>query len=119
MIDEVRDFVVEETRRRLAAAALKRRDLEAVLDLVWKPMGDEIEWRIEERTPGRLAIRVSRCLYAREMRRHDAAETGLAFYCAWDDGFCRGLNPGMAFSRTRTLMRGDDCCDHTYVLEPA
>jgi hypothetical protein len=53
------------------------------------------------------------------MRRHDAAEIGYAFYCAWDDGFCRGLNPKMTFTRTRTLMRGDDGCDHTYTLEPA
>jgi hypothetical protein len=119
VVDEVRDYVVEGARERLAAADLKTRDLDAVLELVWKSMGGEIEWRIAERTPDRLAIRVSRCLYAREMRRHDAAEIGYAFYCAWDDGFCRGLNPKMTFTRTRTLMRGDDGCDHTYTLEPA
>jgi len=31
-------------------------------------------------------------------------------------GFCEGLNPAIEFTRTKTLMQGDDCCDHAYAL---
>jgi hypothetical protein len=43
-------------------------------------------------------------------------EIGFALTCAWDYGFCRGLNPEIKFTRTKTLMMGDDCCNHTYRL---
>jgi len=50
------------------------------------------------------------------MRRLHAADIGSAFYCAYDYGFCSGLNPHIVFSRTKTLMSGDDCCNHNYEL---
>ncbi|MFC2012727.1 L-2-amino-thiazoline-4-carboxylic acid hydrolase [Chloroflexota bacterium] len=27
------------------------------------------------------------------------------------------FNPDIGFQRTKTLMRGDDCCDHIYYLK--
>jgi hypothetical protein len=55
-------------------------------------------------------------MWADEFRKHAAAEVGYSFYCCWDYGFCQGLNPHIKFTRTKTLMQGDDCCDHTYDL---
>ena len=46
------------------------------------------------------------------MRGLHAAELGFAYYCAYDYGFCQGLNPALQFSRTKTLMQGADSCDH-------
>jgi hypothetical protein len=57
-----------------------------------------------------------KCPYAEAMRRHGAAELGFAYSCAYDIGFCQGLNPAIRFTRTKTLMMGDSICDHTYEL---
>jgi predicted ArsR family transcriptional regulator len=48
-----------------------------------------------------------------------AKKTGLydwmyAFGCATDYLTTREFSPKMGFSRTKTLIQGHDCCDHTY-----
>ncbi|MBP7865442.1 MAG: L-2-amino-thiazoline-4-carboxylic acid hydrolase [Acidobacteria bacterium] len=119
VLESVRDYVESSTAERLRAADLPRRDLDAILELIWKPSSGTLDWEVEAKSPGELRIRVTRCLYADEMRRRDAADIGFAFYCAFDDGFCRGFNPDLSFRRTKTLMAGDDCCNHTYTLTPS
>jgi len=117
VLDVVAENTVEQTRERLQQADLPERNLDTVMEILWDQMGDLAEFAVEERTPERLELRVTRCLFADEMRRLGAADIGLAFYCAYDHGFCQGLNPAMTFTRTRTLMQGNDCCDHTYELK--
>lgn len=116
VLDVLAESVSERARDGLAAADLDCRDLTAVMDLLWNQMGGSAEFEIVEQTPERLELRVTRCIYAEEMRRLGASETGLAAFCAFDEGFCQGLNPRIRFMRTKTLMAGDDCCDHTYDL---
>jgi hypothetical protein len=72
---------------------------------------------VEQQTPDFLKLRVTQCLFADAMRKHGAAKVGLAFYCAYDFGFCEGLNPKIDFARTKTLMEGDAFCDHAYELK--
>lgn len=119
VLDMVTENTVKEAREQLQRADLPARDLDTVMEVLWDQMGDLAEFTVEERSPERLELRVTRCLFADEMRRLGAADIGLAFYCAYDDGFCQGLNPAMTFTRTRTLMQGDECCDHTYELMPS
>lgn len=116
VLDVLAESVRERARDGLATADLDRRDLRAVMDLLWNQMGGSADFEIVHKTPERLELRVTRCIYAEEMRRLGASETGLAAFCAYDEGFCQGLNPRMRFTRTKTLMGGDDCCDHTYEL---
>ena len=119
--DGVLDVVAARTDRlaevSLREADLVRRDLPAVMEQLWDGVDDLIDFDIIEQTEDRLGIRVVRCLFADEMRKHEAGDIGFAFYCAYDDGFCRGLNPAIRFTRTKTLMKGDDCCDHAYELQ--
>lgn len=71
-----------------------------------------------EDTPERLQARVTRCRWAEELKKDgNDGELGFALLCAGDIGYCAGLNPGMKFSRTKTLMMGDDHCNHTYELK--
>ena len=116
VLDVLAESVSERARNSLAAANLDRRDLKAVMELLWNQMGENSSFEIIEETPERLALRVTRCIYAEEMRKLGASEIGLAAYCAYDEGFCQGLNPRIRFTRTKTLMAGDDCCDHTYCM---
>jgi hypothetical protein len=106
----------DQARDAMQAAELETRDLQAVVDTLWNQMNDQVEFTIEEQTSTRLAMRVTRCALADAMRALDAGDVGLAFFCAYDEGFCQGLNPAITFTRTKTLMAGDDSCDHTYEL---
>ena len=117
VLEEVQQVIIEQARQRLAQADLPDRDLDAVLELLWNQAGDQLEFEMLEHSPRRIRMKVTGCVYANEMRRMGAAEVGYAFYCAYDFGFCQGLNPHLHFSRTKTLMLGDDHCDHTYELE--
>ena len=116
ILDAVSQHTIEQARARLETADLERRDLDAVMELLWDQMPEDTEFTVEERSPELLKIRVTKCLFAGEMRRLGAADIGSAFYCSYDHGFCLGLNPAIRFTRTKTLMRGDDSCNHTYAL---
>lgn len=109
----------DQARDAMQAAELERRDLQGVLDALWNNVGEDLDVTIEERTPTRLVMRVTHCVWAEMFRAQDAANVGFAFFCAYDEGFCQGLNPAITFTRTKTLMQGDDCCDHTYELSSA
>lgn len=116
VLDIVKQNTIEDARRTLQQADLKKRDLDAVLEVLWKPSEGILKYQIEQQSREFLKLRVTECIFAETMRENDAADIGLAFYCAYDYGFCEGLNPDMKFSRTKTLMEGHGFCDHTYVL---
>ena len=116
VLDVVAQWTIDGARSRMEHADLERRDLQAVMEQLWDQMGDDTAFEILERTDSTLKLSVSKCLFAEEMRRLGAAEIGKAFYCAYDEGFCQGLNPNLRFTRTKTLMNGDDSCNHTYEL---
>ncbi len=117
VLEAVRSYVESSTEERLRGAELPRRDLDAILEILWRPSGGALDWEVEAKTPEMLRICVKRCVFAEEMRRREAADIGLAFYCAYDYGFCRGFHPDLQFRRTKTLMEGHDCCNHEYLLK--
>jgi len=117
VLDLVREHTIRDARRTLQEAHLQKRDLETVIEVLWKPSGGLLLYQVEQQTPDFLKLRVTRCLFAEAMRKHEAANIGLAFYCAYDYGFCQGLNPEIGFTRTKTLMEGDAFCDHAYELK--
>jgi hypothetical protein len=109
--------VMEETEIKLRETKGCNRGIEGVMENLWNHTHATHLFAVEKRSENFLKLRVTRCLYAEEMRRMNAADIGLAFYCSYDYGFCRGLNPRITFIRTRTLMEGADCCDHAYELK--
>jgi predicted ArsR family transcriptional regulator len=92
------------------------RGLQGVIDQLWANLGENFVYTTEEHTDKKLSFKVTTCPWATMYRMHNAGDIGYAFYCAYDYGFCQGLNPNIKFSRSKTLMVGDDCCDHTYEL---
>ena len=46
----------------------------------------------------------------------DTADIGF-WICEGDGPAAAAFNPAIRFSRTKTLMEGDDCCDHVYYVE--
>lgn len=71
------------------------------------------EWEKLEEGEERQAYRFTRCLWAEVLRELGAADIGL-WICQGDGPAAAAFNPAIGFDRTKTLMEGDDCCDHVY-----
>jgi hypothetical protein len=74
-------------------------------------------YAIVEDTDKAIENRVTECLFAKTLRDADAADIGYAYFCYGDFAMARAYNPKLRLIRTKTLMQGDDCCNHRYVWE--
>ncbi len=72
---------------------------------------------IVEDTDTAVEIKVTECLWAKTFREHDAADIGYATICHPDYAMCQAFNPKIRMIRTKTLMQGDECCNHRWVWE--
>jgi hypothetical protein len=83
---------------------------------------DRFWWHVQtytivEDTDKAIESRVTECLFAKTLRDADAADIGYAYFCYGDFAMARAYNPKLRLIRTKTLMNGDDCCNHRYVWE--
>jgi len=76
-----------------------------------------LTYQVVEDTPKAVEIKVTECLWAKTFHEAKAAELGYALICYGDYAAAEGFNPKMCMIRTKTLMQGNDCCNHRYVLE--
>jgi len=72
---------------------------------------------IVEHTPRAFEVKVTECLWAKTFREMGAAEIGYSLICHRDYADCQGFNPKITMTRSKTLMQGDDCCNHRFVWE--
>jgi hypothetical protein len=72
---------------------------------------------VVENTPKALELKVTECLWAQTYRGANAGDLGYVLICHGDYASAEGFNPKMRMIRTKTLMQGQDCCNHRYVLE--
>ena len=84
----------------------KRLDHACVGSHRWQRVADE---------PDIIAYKYTRCMWAELFRKFGEPELGYVI-CASDDRAVRSYNPKLAFKRTKVLMNGDDCCDHTFYI---
>lgn len=80
---------------------------------------DALRLRVIEQSDARLAFDVTRCRYAEMYRALGTAELGEVLSCQRDGALIDGFNPGVAFSRTQTIMQGAPCCDFRYTAPGA
>ena len=62
-------------------------------------------------------IKVTECIWATTFREANAQDIGYATVCHQDFAMCRAFNPKIGMIRSKTLMQGDDCCNHRWVWE--
>jgi hypothetical protein len=69
-------------------------------------------WNIERRedSESSFAIGIHRCFYLDVLRAYGAPEL-TAMFCQLDDLAYAALTPSIRWERTKTLGRGNDCCD--------
>ena len=94
------------------------REGKSVDDLIrtqWMPWTDGA-FTIEKISDG-IQIYCTKCPMADAYIEIDKVDYGLRFHCAEDANIVTGYNPSIKFDRTKTLMEGDDCCNHRYTMK--
>jgi predicted ArsR family transcriptional regulator len=116
----IQDFLKKGTRTWAAKAAEadikagKTNDIQGLVDFLWEPLREEgFEFTYEQNEAG-YQFTVTRCPVAEIAKTHKLEKWGFMFYCMGDEFICEGYNPRITFKRRKTLMEGDDHCDHFY-----
>lgn len=74
-------------------------------------------YEILEFTEKVVELKYTECICATIFREVIASDIGYAAICHGDFAVAQGFNPKIKLIRTKTLMQGDDCCNHRYVWE--
>jgi hypothetical protein len=78
--------------------------------------GEALTGEVVEDEEGVLGLRVTECLWEGVFREAGlAGEIGHAAVCNMDYSWPAAFNPAFRMERSKTLMQGDDCCNHRYV----
>gem|GEM_PF-837116 len=93
--------------------------LDDLVRMLWAPLPElGFEFTSESR-PNGLQFCVTRCPHATLAADigGSAAAWLYALVCAGDPHIAAAFDPPIGFRRTKTLMQGDDCCDHAYFAD--
>ncbi len=116
----IKNFLKDGTRAWAADAAEtdrkanKKNDIQGLMDFLWEPLRHEgFEFTYEQSELG-CQLHVTRCPVAEIAKRLKLEKWGFIFHCMGDEPICEGYNPEIALTRTKTLMEGDEYCNHFY-----
>lgn len=115
--EEVYQVLVKEQREMIRSHFSKiveesgDNSIEAFIKLIWGSFLGE--YTMEETESGFQMI-CTKCPMDDLAKRHGITEQMFYQYCVNDEFNMEGFNPNIGFKRTKTLMQGDDCCDHFY-----
>lgn len=84
---------------------------------LWEPMQElGFEYTATETNEG-IQMRITRCPYADVIESDDDRKWLYHLFCSGDPQIVEGFNPDMGFKRSKTLVEGDECCDHFYYMK--
>lgn len=75
---------------------------------------DAMRIAVREQSDERLDFDVTRCRFAEMYRALGIPELGAVLSCNRDAALIEGFNPGVALTRTHTIMEGAATCDFRY-----
>jgi len=73
--------------------------------------------QVIEDTAKAYEMKVTECLWAQTFREANASDIGYIIMCAGDIIFAEAFDTRLKLRLTKTLMNGDDCCNHRYTWE--
>jgi len=96
------------------AEKLGDNSLEAFIVDQWETLPDQgYKYTIEKTDSGYQMI-VTKCPLHELAKQHGTTEQMFYMCCEGDQFAPEGFNPEIGFKRTKTLMQGDNCCNHFY-----
>ncbi len=93
-----------------------RNSIDDLVAVLWEPLRSKGYVFTAEKTEDGVQICCTACPFASLYRAMGGEEWGYALFCAADEELTRAFNEKIGFKRSKTLMQGDDCCDHQYSL---
>lgn len=72
---------------------------------------------IVEETDRTYEMRVTECLWAKIFKDYDAADIGYATVCYSDFASAKASHAKLRLERTKTIMEGDEICNHRWILD--
>lgn len=90
--------------------------LQKLIELLWKGMGDDFKYEIVYKGNNEVQIYCFYCPFVELSISNGLKEIGFSKFCMSDYGIVEGFNANIIFTRTKTLMMGDDCCNHHYKI---
>ena len=114
---DIVDEMISSGSRNFGTAMSSRegKSLDDFIRAVWTPW-EEGEFTVED-VPDGVQVYVKKCPMADTYRSLGRVDLGLQFYCNEDRHIAAGFNPSIQFTRTKTLMEGDDCCNQCYRMK--
>ena len=97
----------------------EERTIHRLMQILWEPMRKRgiVDYDISSEDERRTSLRVTKCVFAELVVNLDISrEWGYDLYCCDDEHIVNGFNPEINFSRSKTLMEGNNYCDHCYQL---
>jgi hypothetical protein len=73
-----------------------------------------LEYEVLEDSDEKFEVCITQCKYAEFYIAQGEPKIGYAMHCALDFGEAAAYSPDIILKRTKTLMRGDRCCNHCY-----
>ncbi|NOR15735.1 MAG: hypothetical protein GQ544_08525 [Candidatus Aminicenantes bacterium] len=74
-----------------------------------------LSMEIVEDTEKAFELKVSECIWAEIFLAAEAGDIGYALVCYGDYAWAEGFNSRIEMVRDKTLMQGQDCCNHRYI----
>ncbi len=79
--------------------------------------GDSLRSEFTQSTPACLKMNVTSCKYADMYRSLGLEDLGSMLSCERDASLFEGFNSSIRFTRTKTILNGEDCCDFCMRLQ--
>ncbi len=116
VLKETGNFESERMRKIWSGIKHGENSAKDLISVLWDGMGKEIDMKFSssETPSGTIKMECTFCPFAEIALKHGFAEVGHALFCMGDYGIVEGFNSAIEFTRGKTLMGGDDCCDHAY-----
>jgi len=92
----------------------EKKDIDGLFNRLWETSKSLFSYEVTHKDENSLELKVRSCFWADEFRRLNAADIGFELCCMADFYIVEGFNPTIEYKRNKTLMKGDDCCDHRY-----
>ena len=114
------DEVVAKRAHRYGSMISQREGVDSLADFIqlfWEQeQGGGLNFSIEQLSEG-VQIYCTACPMYDLACEINSREWMYHLICAADPYIVDGFNPKIGFRRTKTLMKGDDCCNHFYFMK--
>lgn len=116
---EVLELIAEATQSAWSELAKERgsNSIDDLLDTLWSSFGSIGGEYSVHREGEYVQIYATKCPMADTYRKIGKEEFGLMFHCSTDPHIVAGFNKDMNFEISKTLMDGNECCNHRYSMK--